>query len=166
MSYSWKIAELALSNNHSLNNWSSIWPICHFYWLTKDFRGLLFIIQQFKYQEMCKFNKAVQANHCMYIVKKYIIYLFNLFWPVSQWVQIFNIFIDSVLIYNITTSIVLIIFKGFFYQVHADTVTVTYCSLYMNQVPEKLYFTPWPSTLYHNADWLLKKNRINKYTYY
>ena len=37
------------------------------------------------------------------------------------------------------TNVVIIVFNCVLYEVFAYTVTVSYCPLYMNQVPEKLY---------------------------
>jgi hypothetical protein len=37
-------------------------------------------------------------------------------------------------------SVILIIFNGVFYHIHTYPVTISYMSLCINQVPEKLYF--------------------------
>jgi hypothetical protein len=93
----------------------------------------------------------------------------ELFWPVSQQVEINLIFTDNVVYYvylamskspkqlpyclkRAETSIVLIIFNSVLYEKFKDStnaVTVFFHPLYMNQVPEQLLFGQWSYITIH-----------------
>ena len=81
-------------------------------------------------------------------------------WKSKTWQAFLSEQIKNVQILKRTeTCIILTVLKGVFYHVRTYTITVFYSSLYMIQVPEKLYFGRWLdiTKMYSvNAIWLFK----------